>query len=180
MKMVSDLSKKQIDLIVHTLEADGFKNIKLSGNTICFCEGDKVKRQYEIISTDMDNRDDLGVRMDFDYEKFLEKNYIHKTRHSVSLKDAIERKGSLEDACEDLEWELLQVKDLNKDDNQWHAGLHTDAIYEVQIGAATHIIANEEVYEGDLARIWSMGNKSVRQLLSGYNICSVLDKLNQE
>lgn len=176
--MISDLSKKEIDLILETLESDGFKNIKLSDNVISFYEGDKVKRNYEIISTDMDNKDDLGVRMDFDYEKFLEKNYIHKTRHSVSLKDAIERNGSLEDACVELEWELIQVKDLNKDDNQWFAGLHTDAIYEVKIGVAIHIIANEEVYEGDLARIWSMGNKSVRQLLSGYKISSILDQLN--
>lgn len=176
--MVSELSKKQIDLILETLEADGFKFIKVSEDIIHFAEGDKVKRHYEILSTDMDNKDDLGVRMDFDYEKFLEKNYIHKTRHSVSLKDAIERNGSLEDACEELEWELIQVKDLNKDDNQWHAGLHTDAIYEVKIGVAIHIIANEEVYEGDLARLWAMGSKSVRQLLSGYQISAVLDKLN--
>jgi hypothetical protein len=178
MKMVTDLTPKQIDLIVQTLETDGFKQIKVSEEQISFVEGDKVKRHYEILSTDMDNKDDLGVRMDFDYEKFLEKNYIHKTRHSVSLKDAIERNGSLEDACVELEWELTQVKDLNKDDNQWYAGLHTDAIYEVKIGAAIHIIANEEVYEGDLARLWSMGSKSVRQLLSGYQISSVLDKLN--
>ena len=43
--MVSELSKKQIELILQTLEADGFKNIKHSEEIISFAEGDKVKRQ---------------------------------------------------------------------------------------------------------------------------------------
>lgn len=180
MKLISELSKKQIEQIIETLQSDGFKNIQLEQDSICFEEGDKVKRQYEIISTDLTDEDDLGVRMDFDYDKFLDKNYVHKSRHSVSLKDAIERNGSIEDACEDLEWEITQVKDLNKDNNQWYAGLHTDAIYEVKVGHSLHIIVNEEVYEGELARLWSMGNKSVAELLAGYNISNLLNKLNQE
>lgn len=179
MRLINELSQKEIDQILEALTVDGFKNIKHLTSAITFEEGHKVKRQYEIISTDLTNEDDLGVRMDFEYEKFLNKNYIHKTRHSVSLKDAIERCGSLEDACSELDWEIIQFKDLNKDDNQWHAGLHTDAIYEVKIGHALHIIVNEEVFEGELARLWAMGNKSVAELLAGYQISKVLQNLNQ-
>lgn len=55
-----------------------------------------------------------------------------------------------------------------------------DAIYEVKVGASLHIIVNEEVYEGELARLWSMGNKSAAQLLAGYKISQILNKLNKE
>lgn len=73
MKLVSELSLKQKDLIVEALKEDGFKNVIASDSTISFHEGDKVKREYVIMSTDMTNSEDLGIRMDFDYDKFLDK-----------------------------------------------------------------------------------------------------------
>lgn len=177
MKLISDLTEKEISHIVEILTLDGFKNIKVTETSIIFSEGSKIKRDYELISTDLDNEDDLGIRMDFDFEKFMLQNYIHKTRHSVSLKDAIEATGSTEDACDKLEWKIVQVKDLNKDPHLWHAGLHADVMYELHIGTAPHIILNDEVYEGDLSRLWSMGDKSARELLAGYRISSFLKNL---
>ena len=180
MKLVSELSEKQVEKIIELLTEDGFKNIKANENSISFEEGSRIKREYEIMSTDFTNDEDLGVRMDFDFEKFMAQNYIHKTRHSVSLKDAIEKYGSIEDACNYLEWRLMQVKDLNKDANSWHAGFHMDAIYEVSVGNSPHVIINEEVYEGELARLWAMGNKSAAELLAGYKISAYLHKINKD
>lgn len=180
MKLISDLSSKQIAKIVEALEEDGFKNIKVSETSISFEEGTRIKRDYEIMSTDLKNNEDLGVRMDFDFEKFMAQNYIHKTRHSVSLKDAVEKYGSIEDACTDLEWTITQVKDLNKNPESWHAGLHMDVAFEVSVGNSLHIIINEEVYEGELARLWAMGSKTVAELLAGYKISQVLNKINSE
>lgn len=180
MKLINELSSKQIDKIMEILLEDGFKNIEKQENSIHFEEGSKIKREYEIMSTDMRNEEDLGIRMDFDFDKFMAQNYIHKTRHSVSLKDAIEKYGSVEDACNDLEWKIIQVKDLNKDPESWHAGFHMDVVYEVLIGASLHIIINEEVHEGELARLWAMGNKTASELLAGYKISQYLNKLNKE
>lgn len=177
MKLIKDLSDSKKNKIVETLTQDGFKNISIKENCIRFEEGTKVRREYLLFSTDLDD-DDLGVRIDFDFEKFMDQNYIHKTRHSVSLKDAVEAHGSIEDACLHLEWNMVQTKDLNKEPEHWHAGLHMDIIYEVIVSNIPHVIINEEVYEGPLTRVWSMGSKSARELLSGYKISALLDKMN--
>lgn len=179
MKLVSELRPQQIEKIVELLKEDGFKNIKVSENCIRFEEGVKIKREYEIFSTDLTNEDDLGVRTDFDFEAFLALNYTLKTRHSVSLGDSVEKKGSIEDACDYLGWRIVQFKDFNKEPKLWKAAFHFESVYEVIITNTPHIIVNDMVYEGDLSRLLSMGDKSSSQLLSGYKISRYLNKLNQ-
>lgn len=180
MKLISELKPSMVEKIIETLKDDGFKNIKLQNNIIYFEEGDKIKRKYEILSTELDNNDDLGVRTDFNFSEFLKTSYDIKTRHSVSLEEAINNHGSVEDACSYLDWKIIDVKDLNLNPELWNSSFHFDIVYSVIISNLPHIIVNDTVYAGELEKLLSMGSKTARQLLSGYKISHLLDKLNKE
>lgn len=178
MKLIKDLTPKEIQLILKTLEEDGFVDIVNNGKTISFAEKSSC-RAYNLVSTDIENNEDLGLRMEFDFDKFLEENYFHKTRHSVSFENALEAQGGTEDACHSLDWQILDSKNLNTVNSEWSHSLYSEFIHEVMISGTPHILINEKVYQGELSKIWTVGTSTAQDLLSNYKIFNLLKELNQ-
>lgn len=170
MKFVKEMSASEKKKILETLKVDGFKNIKDHGSYIEFCRG---FREFRIYSTDLKDNE-LGVSVDFDFTGFLAEHYEIRTRHSVSLQDAIESQGSIEDACLYLEWRLERAENLQNRHSQWQADTHTDTIYEIKINEAPHVIINEEVYAGPIEPLLSMGKSTAEQLLAGTKILPLI------
>lgn len=173
MKLVRDMIEKEKFKIVEALKADGFTNIDIQEPYISFQKG---LRQFQLISTDINNKEDMGLRLDFKFDEFMQNNYEHKSRHTVSLSDAVERMGSIDEACEDLGWKVLQVKYLQKQNSGWKAGLHAEEVYELLIGSLKHIVVDGEVYAGELSRLWLMGTTSADELLAGTRLLNVLNE----
>jgi hypothetical protein len=181
---IKDLSEKKKKKILDLLEQEGFKKIHDNGNSIEFSKG---LRTYRLNSTDFNDQED-GLMIDFDYKSFMKNQYEEKTRHTVSLEDAIERRGSIEDACDDLEWNIVKEEHFNKSSSDWNADLHTEFIYEVKVGDHTYLIVNEtdddssskvKVYAGTMDALWRMGTETAEELFSGSALPSLLKKIDE-
>ncbi len=182
MRAVEDLSDKQKQKIYDLLEQEGFKKIKVDPREISFQKG---FRNYTLRSLDLEDHED-GLLLDFDYKAFMKSQYEEKTRHTVSLKEAIEKKGSVEEACDYLGWKIQKEEHFNKPDSAWKAELHTDFLYEVKVGDHTHLIVNEigedgnagvKVFAGTIDALWLMGSEGAFELLSGSNLPALLKTL---
>ena len=185
MKAIKELSEKKKQRILALLEQEGYKKIQDHGREICFQKG---LRLYTLRSTDLTDSED-GLLVDFDYNAFMESQYEEKTRHTVSLSDAIEKKGSIEEACDYLGWKIGREQHFNKPNSPWIAELHTDFIYEVKVGDHTHLIVNEndsdansgvKVYAGTMDALWLMGTEPVEDLLSGSELPALIKEIEQD
>lgn len=179
MKTVEELSDSQKQKISNLLDQEGYKKINVGSRSISFQKG---LRQYELRSTALNDNED-GLIIDFDYPAFMKSQYEEKTRHTVSLKEAIEKKGSVEEACDYLGWKIQREEHFNKPDSAWKADLHTDFVYEVRVGDHIHLIVNEtdadgnagaKVYAGTIDALWLMGSEDAESLLSGSNLPTLL------
>lgn len=187
---INELSEKTQEKIIELLQKEEFSGVKKlpsaqekKGSTagIQFKKGLRV---YQLVSTDLQDRED-GLRVDFDYDSFMKTQYEEKTRHSISLKDAVEKAGSVEDGCKKLHWKITRVENLVSKHSPWIAELHTDYIYEVKIGDHMHILVNEndgaegglKVYAGTIDALWRMGTIPVSELFSDSELPVLLQKI---
>lgn len=187
MKLYKNLSAKEKEKLVNLLKEEDFKYIKDHGSYLSFSKG---MRNFELYSTDYEDHED-GLRVSFDFYEFLKEHYEEKTRHSVSLQDAIEAQGSIEDACEDLEWNIKRVENVLNHDSKWKADVFSEAIYEVEVNGIMHLILiepknNEEnfeesqyvVYAGPFEPLISMGTKSAKEALPSSKLFSLIEALS--
>ena len=181
---INELSEKAQTKILELLQEEEFVGVKKTETSIQFRKGIRL---YELVSTNIEDQED-GLRVDFDYASFMSTQYEEKTRHSISLRDSVDKAGSVEDGCKKLHWKITRVENLVAKNTPWIAELHTDYIYEVKIGDHMHILVNEnegaqgglKVYAGTIDALWRMGTASVNELLSDSNLPKLLKQLAKE
>ncbi len=183
MKFIKEMSSKEIQKIVETLEQDGFKKIQKLPASISF---ELEYRTYQLISTNLNDDEDMGLRLDFKFDEFMnnaktldnKKAYSPKPRLTTTLNGSDMNPESFEERLEKLGWEIVQVLNLNSPNSEWKAGLHGDIIYEIKIGNTPHVIIKGQVFEGQLSPLLTMGSQTVEELLAGKRIYSLLKELN--
>lgn len=180
---IHELTEKAKQKILSLLESEEFVSIKQTTNTLSFRKG---LRQYTLLSTNLQDHED-GLRIDFDYKAFMKAQYEEKTRHSVSLRDAVDKAGSVEEGCRKLHWKISRVENMLAKNSPWIAELHTDFIYEVKIGDHVHILVNEneegaegglKVYAGSMDALWAMGTAQAEDLLLNSELPSLVQDLD--
>ena len=184
MKYIKEMSSKEVSKIIESLESDGFKKIQVNKASINF---ELDYRIYQLISTNIQDDDDMGLRLDFKFEEFMntaktndnKKAYSPKPRLSTTLNGTEMNPEAFEERLDKLGWEIVQVINLNSPNSSWKAGLHGDIIYEVKIGNTPHVIIKGQVFEGQLAPLLTMGSQTVEELLSGKKTYSLLKELNR-
>lgn len=162
--LIRELSQLKRDKLVDLIVESGFKVTTVTNSRIDF---EKGFREFTLYSTDVDDQEG-GLTTYPNLSKFLKKNYKHKSKHSISLKDKIMAESrSVEEACSLLKWKINDCHNLKDCDIDFNIEEPlAEILYEVQIKNLAHVIIDDEVYEGELRPLLSLGKLSSKEALS--------------
>lgn len=179
MKLIKELTKKQRSSIIKHLSSDGFKITHDGEDRISFKKG---LREFSLYSTNVDDSD-YGLSTYPNLEDFLKRKFKIKSKHTTSLQDKLyEKNYSIDRACKILHWSIEDCLSLN--DFMYLSDLDepvAEIIYEVQIKNLSHLIVDDQVYEGDLKAIRlfiQQKSKDAFLLLSEHGK-SILDEISK-
>lgn len=155
MKKLSELKYNQIEKLKKLIREMGFKVSKKQNNKLIFFS--KGFREFTLYSTNIIDPE-FGLTMSFDLDKFLDKNYKIKAKHSTSLQELIYNKEkSHEEAFKQLNWKVIQYYNFKDFDlYSFNDDIGFESLYEVSIRDLNHIIVDDNVYEGDMNTIISI------------------------
>ena len=168
---INELSKDERQKILDAINADGFSVIDNSTSLISFKKG---MRTFELRSLDIED----GLTTDFDFEKFMDSNYILKSRHSISYSDKFFESGSIEESCKKLGWQITKGPFIVSHSKDWNVDLFISSITEVLINDKLHhTIVDNDVYTGKSSELIYMGTVKIKDLLSGTNFWQCIQEL---
>lgn len=181
MKQINELKHNQISKIKNLIEDMGFKVNKNSNSKVIFFS--QGYRLFSLYSTEI-NDPIYGLSMSFDLEKFLDKNYKIKTKHSTSLQELIyNQEQSHDEAFEELNWSVLEYNNFTDFDNHsFNDDIDLELIFEVSVRDLKHVIIDDSVYEGEIGPIKSLlsvERKSIIKELFSSDFFDYLKNLNQ-
>lgn len=182
MKQISELKAKEIQEIHNLIKEMGFKIDKKSSNEriIVFYQG---FRRFTLYGTNIKDQS-YGLAMSFDLDKFLDKNYKIKTKHSTSLQELIyNQEKSHDEAFSRLRWKVLDYNNFTDFDYySYNDDIDLELIFEVGIRDLEHVVVDDQVYEGEIGPIQSLLKEKrddiIKELFSSEFI-DYLNKLNQ-
>lgn len=126
-----------------------------------------------------DKNDPFFLTTDIDLDKFLQKNYFMKTKHTKTYQDKrFNDKLDFDEATELLNWEVLEVYGIKDFDlNSTIEEPFAESMFQIRIKNSPHIILDDVVYEGEASAIMALVKPSALEALKEMTEDNILDDL---
>lgn len=180
--LIKELSEAKRNKIIELIKEAGFKILHKGNTRIEFAKG---YRLFTLNSTDTDDFE-FGLTTSVDLEKFLKDNFKEKPKHSISLKEQLYKKekqeslNDIETAFKNLGWKVLFFYDSTSATlDKFNEDPLGDSLYEVSIRELSHVVLEEEVFEGDIAPLLAMAKKKPKDIFEELNILGTLEKIKK-
>lgn len=180
--LIKELSEAKKNKIIELIKEAGFKILHKGNTRIEFSKG---YRFFTLNSTDTSDFE-FGLTTGINLEKFLKDNFKEKPKHSISLKEQLYKKekqeslNDIETAFKNLGWTVTFFYDSTTATlDKFNEDPLGDSLYEVSIRDLSHVVLEEDVFEGDIAPILALTRKKPQEIFEELNLMNVLEKIKK-
>lgn len=180
--LIKELTPEQKNKIIDLIQSGGFTVIHDGPFRIEFIKG---YRQFTLNSTDTSDLE-FGLTTSFDLDRFLKDHYKAKPKHTISLKEQLYKKekqeslNDIESSFKNLGWEVCRFYDFKEFSlESFNEDPLADTLYEVSIRGLPHVIAEEEVYEGELSPLLAMARMKPLDIFNELKLNKILEEIKK-
>lgn len=180
--LIKELTSEQRNKIIDVIRGAGFE---ITHNGPLRIEFSKGYRQFTLNSTDTFDLE-FGLTTSFDMERFLTEHYKEKPKHAISLKEQLYKKekqeslNDIESSFKNLGWEVVKFYDFKEFSlESFNEDPLADTLYEVSIRGLSHVVADEEVYEGELSPLLAMARKRPLEIFNDLKLNQIIEEIKK-